>query len=114
MEKVGEEAWQEAGRELAEFARRFRQVMVEETRDLEASNRTRYWEAVRALSLLQTALDQGDGSDPAQAGLLLKRMRVALEGYAGRRADSEPYRRAQSVEERNWYVQWSGMGSDES
>ncbi len=95
-------------RGLLEFARRFWQVMSGEAEAMRGLSRARYWEYVSQLSHLKMALDEaGEGADGAKPERLLVLMRRVLDGFGGRRADSEPYRREQSVEERRWYVQWS-------
>lgn len=106
MGNGGREAEEQITKELLEFARRFRQVMSEETGEIESLSRSRYWQYVQALSRLERVLDSGDGREPVDLSSVLSAMRVVLEGFAGRRVESEPYRRAASVEERRWYVQW--------
>lgn len=91
---------------LLEFAHRFRQVMAEETDDIKLLGRAKYWQYVQSLSRLSGVLDPGDGRDPVDLNSVLSSMRMVLEGFAGRRTESEPYRRDASVEERRWYVQW--------
>ncbi|GEM_PF-5014682 len=93
-------------KELLQFACRFRQIMAEESSDIETLSRARYWQYVQALSRLERVLDPGDGKDPINPHSVLSAMRMVLEGFAGRRTESEPFRREASVEERRWYVQW--------
>ncbi len=108
MDEVGRSMGEEIGKDLLEFAQRFWQVMSNELSEIEKVDPRRYWEAVAQSSHLRRAIEEaGDGSDPKKLIQLLTRMRVVLDAFGGRSADSEPDRRAQSVEERNWYVQWS-------
>lgn len=97
---------QEIEKGLLEFARRFKQVMAEETGEIKKMSRAKYWQYEQSLSRLEGVLDPGDGKDAIDLNSVLSSMRMVLEGFAGRRTESEPYRRDASVEERRWYVQW--------